>query len=166
MDKIIGVTVIPVDDLQADLPEWAKRVIEQWLPPGMGGNLEIYSEIHDGVIIQHFDLVSAGGGICATGEMPQLCRYITRNGIGVIARGSLLASDELGFCPDFLGPNHRDSRLLESDEAAWLLNVEQSLVDLLRNTAPAERLTLFRQSVPFDHCANIYNEAIRAVHLL
>lgn len=166
MENRIAVTVIPTDELQEMIPEWARRIVREWLPPNMGGELQIYSEINKGRVIQHFDLVSAGDSCCATGEMPAFLRHINRNGVNLVARGALLGIDEQGMHPSFLQAGHPYERLLACDEAAWLLNCSEELVQLLRRTKPEERLPLFRQSVPSNHCADMYNEAIRTVNLL
>lgn len=166
MENRIAVTVIPTDELQEMIPEWARRILREWLPPNMGGELQIYSEINKGRIIQHFDLVSAGGGCCATGEMPAFLCHINRKGVNLVARGALLEIDDQGMHPSFLAPSDPDHRLLDCDEAAWLLNCDEALVQLLRRARPEDRLPLFRQSVPSNHCADMYNEAIRTVNLL
>jgi hypothetical protein len=159
----ITVTTLGPGDFSS-APPWAHRLLTEW-SQGKPWELNVYHEVVDGRISQHFDVVALSGGVWATGEHHALLRHVSKDSVNVIARGAGLGKENGLFVPvSFL--QHKDiipSGLV--DEYAWLLGVSVQVVHQLLESGDVEadikRLVPDAQSI----WRGYYDQAIRAVNL-
>lgn len=161
--RIIAVVVTPGD--LASAPPWVHRIIQQWTE-GNPWEMNVYHEITEGKVIQHFDLVSKGGGIWATGEHHALMRHIGKDSVNVVARGAALGKENGLFVPEsFLQLKEMNPTAGLVDEYAWLMGVSEQVVRQLLDSedvaADIKRLVPDAQSL----WQGYYDQAIRAVNL-